>query len=87
MKGAPLRIYPYKPTPVRIFNVYDCGDEGEIEGMFDDKGNLLGWWSCNDGNWRGEYFDGFLSKLGIEVVYDSDDEEKLVRKLRRAAKQ
>lgn len=40
---------------------------GEMQGMFDDTGKMLGSWSCNDANWRGEYMEGFLNKLGIIV--------------------
>lgn len=40
---------------------------GEVEGMFDEDGNLLDLWSSNDATWRNEYFSGFMKKLGIEV--------------------
>lgn len=52
---------------------------GEIEGMFDENDELLGAWSCNDANWRDEYFSEFMEKLGIKVIYSS--ERKLVKKL------
>ena len=72
---------------VKIYSVSICEDDvGEVEGMFDAKGVLLGWWSLNDANWRHEYFEGFMSELGLEVIEASND-RKLVSKLRRAAKQ
>jgi hypothetical protein len=44
-------------------------DVGEVEGMFDyETGELLGWWSSNDGHWRTEYFSGFMQQLGIKEV-------------------
>ncbi len=61
-----------------IYHVYYEGYEdglpetGEIEGMIDSDGNLLGAWAANDGTWRGEYFDGFMEKLGIEVLSSWD---------------
>jgi hypothetical protein len=42
-------------------------DEGEIEGIFDENGELLGMWCCNDAHWRNEYFSPFMKGLGIEV--------------------
>lgn len=45
------------------------------EGMFlGDK--LLGGWHENDGNWRGEYFDGMLRELGYQVKYEHDLKKK-----------
>ncbi len=40
----------------------------EWEGMFDEKGKLLDYWSCSDANWKSEYFDGFMTKLGIQIL-------------------
>jgi len=61
--------------------VYICNDGvGEVQGMF-EGGKLLGAWSLNDGQWSGEYFDGFLKKLGIQVRYANDRE--LEDKLRK----
>lgn len=40
---------------------------GEVEGMFDEQGKLIGAWCLNDGNWRSEYFDPFMEALGIQV--------------------
>ncbi|HYT42643.1 MAG TPA: hypothetical protein VEP90_09870 [Methylomirabilota bacterium] len=64
----------------KIYYVSYC-DKFEGEGMFDAKGNLLDAWSRNDGDWRGEYFDGFMKKLGIEVDYSRSDDQNLVKKL------
>jgi hypothetical protein len=73
---------------IKIYHIFDEGgdDEGEIEGMFNKDGELLGGWCLNDGNWRGEYMNGFLAALGIEVVDDSGRNTKkrkdMVKKLR-----
>ena len=70
-----------------IYHVYSDRD-GEIEGMFDAEENLLDWWCCNDGMWRGEYFDGFLEALGIAVEYDTSQAplfKRLRKKLEKAA--
>lgn len=65
-----------------IYHVYICDDDvGEVEGMFDTDGKLLGTWSNNDGNWRGEYFDPFMKELGIEVK-DGSRNRKLIKALR-----
>lgn len=51
---------------------------GEVQGFFED-GKLVHSWDCNDGNWRGEYFDPILEELGAEVIYS--DDPKLEKKL------
>ena len=66
-----------------IYHVYDEGPQGEIEGMFDEHGELLGCWSNNDATWRDEYFKTFMGKLGIEVK-DGGKNKNWVKKLRRA---
>lgn len=42
-------------------------EAGEVEGMFDENGELLGIWSCNDASWRNEYFSPFMKRLGITI--------------------
>ena len=44
-------------------------DLGEVEGAFELHGTLIDLWSCNDASWRGEYFDGMMHTLGIDVKY------------------
>lgn len=59
--------------------IYFCdyeGDLGEAQAMFDEDGTILDYWYSNDGNWRGEYFDGFLRQLGIKVDYSGKFDEK-----------
>lgn len=62
-------------------NIYfvdlESDETGECQGMFDEDGNLLGMWASNDGNWRGEYFDGFLRELGIKVNYGNKFNDEL----------
>ena len=48
---------------------------GEAEGFFDDEGNLLTAWSCNNVSWPDEYMDSLLEKLGYKVShYRAEDE-------------
>ena len=49
-----------------IYYVYV--DDYEAEAMFSASGELLDFWSCNDGCWRGEYFNPFMKAAGIEVL-------------------
>lgn len=66
-----------------IYIEYVCDDfVGEVEGAFDENGNVLDIWSNNDANWRGEYFNPFMEKLGIEVKSG-----KFERELVEAAKE
>lgn len=57
------------------FSDYE-GDLGEAQAMLDEDGTVLDYWYSNDGNWRGEYFDGFLRELGIKVDYSGKFDEK-----------
>jgi hypothetical protein len=41
---------------------------GENQFFFDFHGNLLHWWSCNDANYRHEYMNPLMSKLGVQIV-------------------
>jgi hypothetical protein len=54
-------------TKARKITIAYMDDPYEAEGVFDEKGVLLDCWSCNDANWRGEYMNGFMKKLGIAV--------------------
>lgn len=51
-------------------NIYRFYSEkyGEVEGMFEEDGKMIDCWSCNDATWRSEYFNGFMKKLGINVL-------------------
>jgi hypothetical protein len=68
---------------INIYIVYSEGSKcGEIEGVFDADENILDVWSCNDAQWRNEYFAGFMDKLGIEVHYPAETiRAKLEKKL------
>ncbi len=60
----------------------------EMQAMFDEKGELLDFWFCNDASWRTEYFSGFMSKMGIEVIDRIQDKKfklKLEAKLKKIA--
>ena len=50
----------------------------EAQGMFDDTGNIIDHWYMNDANWRGDYFNEMMFKLGIEVL---KPDEKMFKKL------
>ena len=69
-------------TKVIYFSDY-CGNEGEAQAMFNDDGTLLGIWSSNDGNWRGEYFDSFLRHLGIVVDYSGAYDDKMEETIKK----
>ena len=65
---------------ISIIQAYS-DDVGEVEGAFDKDGNLLGSWHANDGDWRSEYFDGFMKNLGIVISYKPKNREELQQKL------
>lgn len=60
------------------------GDLGEAEAMFDSDGSLLGLWACNDGNWRGEYFDSFLRGIGVTIDYSGVCDDKMEEIIKEA---
>lgn len=70
-----------------LYIVYYEGDEycGEVEGMFNAKGELLGWWSTNDACWRNEYFSPFMLTQGLKVKSSLD--RHLINILRKVAVQ
>ena len=49
----------------KIFRYYSQKHFSEC--MVDENHNILGVWHENDAQWRGEYFNNFMEKLGIEV--------------------
>ena len=65
---------------ITIKMVYVC--DIESEGVFNDKDELLDAWSGNDANWRDEYLNQFMKKLGIQVVRSYDN--KLQKKVWKA---
>jgi hypothetical protein len=65
-----------------IYYVGYC-DEWEAEGFFDENGNILAAWHGNEGNWRGEYFDGIFESLGIDVDYSKSNDKEFVDKLKK----
>lgn len=67
----------------KVFIVYDESEYGEVEGAFDESGELIDFWSANDAAWRNEYFSPFLKRLGIETKTSQD--QKLKGKLGEAA--
>jgi hypothetical protein len=62
-------------------------DVGEVEGMFDEKGELIDTWCCNDGTWRGEYFDHFIKYLGAEIFYYYNTPKALREKMENALRE
>jgi hypothetical protein len=49
-----------------LFHVYLEDYEAEL--WFDNKGDYLYGWACNDANWRGEYMNPLMERLGFSVV-------------------
>ena len=41
------------------------GSEGEA--WFNEKKEIIGWYSSNDANWRDEYLDDIFKQLGVKV--------------------
>ncbi len=67
-----------------VYYMWD-GEYGEIEGMFDEQGELIGSWHSNDAHWRQEYFGKFMRNLGVEVKpVDPHMHDVLLKKLRYA---
>lgn len=46
---------------------------GEIQGMFESDGTLIGHWSCDDALWRKEYFSSMMRALGYTVEYSENE--------------
>lgn len=54
---------------------------GENQFFFDDYGNLLGWWTCNDASWRHEYMNPMMKALGIDVRTAQDTDPRFEDKI------
>ena len=57
----------------KIFHVYL--EDYEAEFFFDNKGQLLCGWACNDAHWRSEYMNPLLNRLGFEIDYIFEPKE------------
>ncbi len=55
-----------------VYFHYYCGEHGENQGMFEENGKLIHAWSCNDADWRDEYFTPLATYFGY-VVKDLPD--------------
>ena len=64
-----------------VYEYHYEGDEGEIEAMFSDTGEMLSYWFCNDAMWRQEYFGGFMEKMGVKVKRPTATMEKSFKKI------
>lgn len=64
---------------------YITEDHGEGTLFVDQNGKVIANVDGNDGNWRGEYFNGVMKHYGIEVHEESrdDDDEFFMAILRR----
>lgn len=51
---------------------------GEVQFAFDANLNLLDGWSLNDADWREEYFNPFMSKLGFNVETEHPQATKMI---------
>jgi len=67
---------------MKTINMIFVEEFGEADAFFDGQELLTYWWG-NDANWRNEYFDPLLAKLGIKVrVVRKDKQPKLYAQLR-----
>ena len=63
--------------------IVNTGDD-IAEGLLDDKGNVLGIWSLNDGYWS-SYFNDAFQNAGIEIIEIMEYDHPFLEKLRRHA--
>lgn len=59
---------------------YYCED-AEVDSFYDETGQLLDFWSCNDANWRQEYMNGLLESLGYTVISVTNTEAPIAKDL------
>lgn len=60
-------------TLPKIYHTQLCDDDaGEVEGVFNEAGELLSWWACNDASLRPEYMRGLFTALGYDLRRISD---------------
>ena len=65
--------------------LYTCHDQPDgFEGIFNERGDLITYWSQNDATWRHEYFEDLMYYLGYTVEHT--EKPKFVKLLRSAVK-
>lgn len=52
-------------------------DGFEVEGFYNEAGELLHTWCCNDATWRSEYLNPLMTKLGITVDMSGKHDDDL----------
>ena len=66
---------------MKLYYVYYCNDYGvELDVFFDEKKEILTWWSLNDAHYRHEYMSPLFKLMGYEVVV-SDEDKELIEKI------
>ena len=67
----------------KLYFIFSGGECGEVDGVFDENENIIGYWFCNDATWRNEYFSGFMKSLGFECIAElpAKDRTRLEKKL------
>lgn len=62
----------------------DHEEYGENTIFLNEKKEILSIVSCNDGDWRGEYFNPILSQINVDVLkIDEEEIENLDEKLKQ----
>lgn len=59
----------YAERPKKLKKIYYILSTayGECDVLFDEHDKIIDYWSCNDAQWRNEYFSGALAFFGYEV--------------------
>ncbi len=57
---------------------------GEQDFFFDSKGKILAYWDCNDANYRSEYMNPLLNKLGYEVIESEWNDKRFLPSIKEA---
>lgn len=74
----------------KIYKMWFADDDtGEVEAVFNEAGDLLHWWSCNDASLRTEYLAPLFGALGYDLCSTDDlsaaKQKKLEKILAKAA--
>lgn len=61
-----------------LYVVTNCDDQGEYQGVINEKGEVLDVWASNDANLRVEYMEILFNKLGYNLVSSHSDEHEAI---------
>ncbi len=62
----------------KLYVVTNCDDQGEYQGVINEKGEVLSLWSSNDASLSVSYHSHVFFKLGYKLVSSHSNEHEAI---------